>query len=41
MGGIGIILGFAIAIMVGVYLYPQWQSQLTIITHCNTSYWYY
>lgn len=30
MGGIGIILGFAIAIMVGVYLYPQWQSQLTI-----------
>lgn len=30
MGGIGILLGFAIAIMVGVYLCPQWQSQLTI-----------
>ncbi|WP_455646005.1 MraY family glycosyltransferase [Methanosphaera sp.] len=30
MGGIGILLGFAIAIMVGVYLYPAWQSQLTI-----------
>ena len=30
MGGIGILLGFAISIMVGVYLCPQWQSQLTI-----------
>ncbi len=30
MGGIGILFGFAIAIMLGVYLYPQWQSQLTI-----------
>lgn len=30
MGGIGILFGFAIAIMVGVYLYPAWQSQLTI-----------
>ncbi len=30
MGGIGILLGFAIAIMVGVYLCPEWQSQLTI-----------
>lgn len=30
MGGIGIILGFSIAIMVGVYLYPEWQAQLTI-----------
>ncbi len=30
MGGIGILFGFAIAIMVGVYLYPTWQSQLTI-----------
>lgn len=30
MGGIGIIFGFAIAIMVGVYLCPEWQSQLTI-----------
>ena len=25
MGGIGILLGFAIAIMVGVYLCPAWQ----------------
>ena len=30
MGGIGILLGFAIAIMVGVYLCPAWQPQLTI-----------
>jgi len=30
MGGIGILFGFAIAIMLGVYLYPEWQSQLTI-----------
>lgn len=30
MGGIGILFGFAIAIMIGVYLYPEWQSQLTI-----------
>lgn len=30
MGGIGILFGFAIAIMVGVYLCPAWQSQLTI-----------
>ena len=30
MGGIGILFGFAIAIMVGVYLCPEWQSQLTI-----------
>lgn len=30
MGGIGILFGFSIAIMLGVYLYPQWQSQLTI-----------
>lgn len=30
MGGIGILLGFAIAIMAGVYLCPQYQSQLTI-----------
>jgi UDP-N-acetylglucosamine--dolichyl-phosphate N-acetylglucosaminephosphotransferase len=30
MGGIGILLGFAISIMTGVYLCPQWQSQLTI-----------
>nr|WP_084790315.1 glycosyltransferase 4 family protein [Methanosphaera sp. WGK6] len=30
MGGIGILFGFAISIMVGVYLYPSWQSQLTI-----------
>lgn len=30
MGGIGILFGFAIAIMVGVYLNPTWQSQLTI-----------
>jgi UDP-N-acetylglucosamine--dolichyl-phosphate N-acetylglucosaminephosphotransferase len=30
MGGIGILLGFSIAIMTGVYLCPQWQSQLTI-----------
>lgn len=28
MGGIGILFGFAIAIMVGVYLYPTWQPQL-------------
>ena len=30
MGGIGILLGFALAIMVGVYLCPAWQPQLTI-----------
>lgn len=30
MGGIGIIFGFALAIMVGIYLYPEWQSQLSI-----------
>lgn len=30
MGGIGILFGFSIAIMIGVYLYPEWQSQLTI-----------
>ena len=30
MGGIGILFGFSIAIMLGVYLYPSWQSQLTI-----------
>lgn len=30
MGGIGILFGFAIALMVGVYLCPEWQSQLTI-----------
>lgn len=30
MGGIGIIFGFALAIMVGIYLYPKWQSQLSI-----------
>ncbi|MBR0472175.1 MAG: multidrug transporter [Methanosphaera sp.] len=30
MGGIGILFGFAIAIMVGVYLCPEWKSQLTI-----------
>lgn len=30
MGGIGILLGFAIAIMLGVYLCPEWQPQLTI-----------
>lgn len=30
MGGIGILFGFALAIMLGVYLYPEWQSQLTI-----------
>ncbi|RAP52584.1 MAG: multidrug transporter [Methanosphaera sp. rholeuAM270] len=30
MGGIGILFGFSIAIMVGVYLCPEWQSQLTI-----------
>lgn len=30
MGGIGILFGFAIAIMLGVYLHPTWQSQLTI-----------
>lgn len=30
MGGIGILFGFAVAIMCGVYLYPEWQSQLTI-----------
>jgi len=30
MGGIGILLGFSIAIMLGVYLEPQWQPQLTI-----------
>lgn len=30
MGGIGILFGFALAIMLGVYLYPDWQSQLTI-----------
>lgn len=30
MGGIGILLGFAISIMAGVYLCPQWQPQLTI-----------
>ncbi len=30
MGGIGILLGFSIAIMVGVYCYPEWQTQLTI-----------
>ncbi|MDO5851786.1 MAG: multidrug transporter [Methanobacteriaceae archaeon] len=30
MGGIGILFGFTIAIMVGVYLCPEWLSQLTI-----------
>ena len=30
LGGIGILFGFAIAIMVGVYLCPEWKSQLTI-----------
>lgn len=30
MGGIGILLGFSIAIMAGVYLCPEWQNQLTI-----------
>lgn len=30
MGGIGILFGFSIAIMAGVYLYPEWQAQLTI-----------
>ncbi|MBQ6220542.1 MAG: multidrug transporter [Methanosphaera sp.] len=30
MGGIGILFGFSIAIMVGVYLCPAWKSQLTI-----------
>ena len=30
MGGIGILFGFSLAIMLGVYLYPAWQSQLTI-----------
>ena len=30
MGGIGILFGFSIAIMVGVYLCPEWKSQLTI-----------
>lgn len=30
MGGIGILFGFSIALMVGVYLCPAWKSQLTI-----------
>ncbi len=30
MGGIGILFGFAIAIMMGVYLCPEWQMQLVI-----------